>query len=132
MEEFFRQVQFRVSGSQFEYLVQVFFEYVLYGMEFVLLWGYHGKGSNDKVFMLHSKQEKLLKRAKEFNFLELDDIRTERILSLSKLNKYGFTKLAFELYFLADVVRTITDVKRIDVEQFNTRLAKILAKDQRK
>lgn len=82
--------------------------------------------------MLYSKQEKLLKKAKEFNFLDVEDIRSERILSLSKINKYGFTKLAFELYFLSDVLKTITDVKRIDAEQFNTRLAKILAKDQRK
>lgn len=40
--------------------------------------------------------------------------------------------MAFELYFFSDVLKTITDIKRIDAEQFNTRLAKILAKDQRK
>lgn len=51
--------------------MQVFFEYILYAIEFVLLWSYHGKGTNDKVFILYSKQEKLLRKAKEFNFMEL-------------------------------------------------------------
>jgi hypothetical protein len=132
LEEFFRQVQFRVSSSQFEYIVQVFLEYILYGFEFVLLWSYHSRGTNDKVFILYNKQEKLLRKAKEFNFLENEEIRSERILSLSKISKYGFIKLAFELYFLVDVLRTITDAKKLDAEQFNTRLAKILAKDQKK
>lgn len=125
-------MQFRVSGGQFEYLVQVLFEYLQFAVEWVLLWSYHGRGANDKVFILYSKQEKLLRRAKEFNFLELEEIRAQHILSLSKLTKHGFIKLAFELYFLADVLKAITDVKRIDAEQFNTRLAKILAKDQKK
>jgi hypothetical protein len=40
--------------------------------------------------------------------------------------------LAFEVYFLADIIKAITDVKKIDAEYFNTRLSKILAKDQKK
>lgn len=51
---------------------------------------------------------------------------------MSKLNKYGFLKLVFELYFLAEVLKVITDIKKIDAESFNSRLAKILAKDQKK
>lgn len=47
----------------------VFFEYILFTFEYVLLWSYHSKGTNDKVFILYSKQEKLLKKIKEFNFL---------------------------------------------------------------
>lgn len=132
MEEFMKQIQFRMPTAQFEYISQTFFEYILYAFEFVLLWGYHNKGANDKVFILYSKQEKIYKKAREFNFLENEEIKNEKILNLSKINKYGFLKLVFELYFLAEVLKIITDVKKIDAESFNSRLAKILAKDQKK
>ncbi len=51
---------------------------------------------------------------------------------MTKINKYGFYKLTFEVYFLAEVIKIMTDVKKIDAQQFNTRLSKILAKDQKK
>ena len=78
------------------------------------------------------KQEKLLKKVKEFNFLEIEEIKQERILNISKINKYGFQKFVFEVYFLADVLEMISDVKKIDAEQFTSRISKILAKDQKK
>lgn len=132
LEEFLKQIQFRMTTSQFEYIVQVFYEYILYTIEYVLLWGYHNKGANDKVFILYTKQEKLLKKVKEFNFLEIEEIKQERILNISKINKYGFQKFVFEVYFLADVLKMISDVKKIDAEQFTSRISKILAKDQKK
>lgn len=64
--------------------------------------------------------------------MAIQEIKQERILNISKINKYGFYKLAFQIYFLADVIKIMTDIKKIDAEQFNTRLAKILAKDQKK
>jgi hypothetical protein len=79
-----------------------------------LLWSYHNKGANEKVFILYNKQEKLLKKVKEFNFLEIEEIKHEKVLSLSKINKYGFEKLAFEIYFLAEIIKVITDCKKID------------------
>lgn len=71
LEEFFKQIQFRLSTSQFEYLTFIFFEFIIYTFEYVLFWSYHSKGTNDKVFILYNKQEKLLKKIKDYNFLEI-------------------------------------------------------------
>lgn len=38
----------------------------------------------------------------------------------------------FEIYFLTEAYRHITKAQKIESEQFNSRLAKVLAKDQKK
>ena len=48
-------MQFRVSESQLEYISRTFYEYILYGVEYVLFWNYHAKGTNNKVFSLSMK-----------------------------------------------------------------------------
>lgn len=47
----------------------IFYEFILYTIEYVLFWSYHGKGTKDNVFTLHGKSSELLKKVKELNFL---------------------------------------------------------------
>lgn len=47
------------------------------------------------------------------------------------MNKFGFTKLVFEVYFLTEVIKVMTRAKKIECDQFVSRLSKILAKDQK-
>ena len=63
--------------------------------------------------------------------MEIEDIKQKNILDLSKLSKYGFLKLVFEIYFFTDIYKSITKTSKIECEQFCVRLSKILAKDKK-
>lgn len=41
--------------SELEIIARIFYEYVLFTIEYVLYWSYHNKGSNSKVFFLAIK-----------------------------------------------------------------------------
>jgi hypothetical protein len=132
LQEFFKQLEFRISEHQLEYISRIFHEYILYTIEYVLYWNYHNKGANPKVFYLGIKDEGLLEKTKEFNFLEIEVIKKRNILEMSKLTRCGFLKLIFEIYFISEIFRLVSKSQSIDSEQFMLRLSKIMAKDQSK
>ena len=51
---------------------------------------------------------------------------------MSRITRQGFLKLAFEIYFVAEIYKIATKSNKSDVEAFLGRLAKVMAKDQNK
>ena len=71
LDDFLKELTFRLQKQQYIHLVSRLFEYILYVVEYVIYRAYHQKGTKEKVFTLYEKTDRTFKKAKLFGLEDL-------------------------------------------------------------
>jgi hypothetical protein len=131
-EQFLKNIQFRIPRSQLEYLLDRFYEYVLYVIEYVLYLDYHNQGTQEKVFTLFQRSERTFRKAKNFAIQDLDILKEhQKTTTIALFTKTGLRNLALDLYFFTEALKLITEYQKLTPEPFLLKASKIEAKEHK-
>lgn len=83
-----------------------FYEYILYVIEYIIYFDYHGKGTKEKVFSLFQRSEKIFKKVKNFSIEELEILKDhKKILTIGMFSKNGVKNFALDMYFFTETFK---------------------------
>lgn len=84
----------------------------------MIYYEYHSKGTNEKVFTLYKKSERILKKTKNFSMEDIEFIKDKKRTVIGMFSKAGVKNFALDLYFFTEALKIMTEYQKFTCEQF--------------